>query len=155
VVIWPPLLRSPSAFLTNSQSTPAFNPSKFQLTLGDYFKESPEATKTAEEATDLLGWFLNHQRVRSIFDDAQALRNNGKVLVYLVANLTRWTTHYTAFRRLLDLKTSLQHAVVLSRDKIIAAQVGAKHNAGKRLTKQRSPWPVGRPKVAHVQCPKG
>ena len=133
MVIWPPLLRSPSAFLTNSQFTPAFNPSKFQLTLGDYFKESPEATKTAEQATDLLGWLLNHQRVRSIFDDAQALRNNGKVLVYLVANLTRWTTHYTAFRRLLDLKTPIRHAVVLSRDDIVAAQVGVEHNAGKRL----------------------
>ena len=98
MVIWPPLLHSPSAFLTNSQFTHAFNPSKFQLTLDDCFKESPEATKMAEQATDLLGWLLNHQRVRSIFDDAQALRNNSKVLAYLVANLTRCPTHYTAFR---------------------------------------------------------
>jgi hypothetical protein len=81
----------------------------------------------------LLGWLLNHQRVRSIFNDAQALRNNSTVLAYLVANLTRWTTHYTAFRRLLDLKVPIHHAVVLSRDNIIATQVGAERNAGKHL----------------------
>jgi hypothetical protein len=121
MVIWSPLLCSPSAFLTKSLFIIVFNPSKFQLTLGDYFKESPEATKTAEEATNLLGWLLNHQRVRSIFDDAQALRNNGTILVYLVANLTCWTTHYTAFCRLLDLKIPICHAVVLSHDDIVAA----------------------------------
>ncbi|KAF8235311.1 hypothetical protein L208DRAFT_1376539 [Tricholoma matsutake] len=76
---------------------------QFQLTLGDYFKESPEVKKMAEEATDLLSWFLNHQPICSIFDDAQALQNNGK------------------------------HAIVLSHDDILAAQVGAKHNAGKCL----------------------
>jgi hypothetical protein len=75
-----------------------FNPSKFQLTLHNYFKESPAVSKAAEEATNLLGWLLNHQHIHSIFDDAQALQNNGKVLVYLIANLTRWTTHYAAFR---------------------------------------------------------
>jgi hypothetical protein len=112
---------------------PHFNLSlQFQLTLGDYFKENQAAAETAEEATNLLGWFLGHQRVRAIFDEAQALRNRGTVLAYLVANLTRWTTHYTAFRRLLDLKIPIRHAVVLSRDAIVAAQVGAEHNAGKR-----------------------
>ncbi|KAF8232505.1 hypothetical protein L208DRAFT_1377623 [Tricholoma matsutake] len=76
---------------------------QFQLTLGDYFKESPEVKKMAEEATDLLSWFSNHHPVCSIFDDAQALQNNGK------------------------------HAIVLSHDDIVAVQVGAKHNAGKCL----------------------
>lgn len=119
--------------LVHGYLAPPAIPSKFQLTLGDYFKESPEVKKMAEEATDLLSWFLNHQPICSIFDDAQALQNNGKVLVYLIANLTHWMTHCTAFCWLLDLKTPIQHAIVLSHDDILAAQVGAKHNAGKCL----------------------
>lgn len=35
-------------------------------------EENTIATETAEEATDVLGWLLG---VRTIFDDAQALRN--------------------------------------------------------------------------------
>lgn len=105
---------------------------QFQLTLGDYFKENREGTKIAEDATNLLGWLLGHQCVCAIFDEAQALRNHGTVLTYLVANLTHWTTHYTAFRRLLDLKIPIRHAVVLSCDDIVAAQVGAEQNPGKR-----------------------
>ena len=135
MVVWSSLLRSPSTFQFFSNlhcNLLAAISLQFQLTLGDYFKENQAGAKTAEEATNLLGWLLGHQRVRAIFDEAQALRNHGTVLTYLVANLTRWTTHYTAFRRLLDLKTPIRHAVVLSRNDIIGAQVGAEHNQGKR-----------------------
>jgi len=45
-----------------------------------------------------------------------------------VANLTRWTTHFVAFSRLHDLKAPLRQAVILSRDEIISAQVGAEKN---------------------------
>jgi hypothetical protein len=84
----------------------------------------------------VIGWLLNHQRVRAIFDEAQMTKNDGVVLVYLVANLTRWTTHFLAFRRLLDLKAPLRQAVILSRDEIISAQVGAEKNrkAREKLT---------------------
>ncbi|KAI4293644.1 hypothetical protein K525DRAFT_176946, partial [Schizophyllum commune Loenen D] len=102
-----------------------------QLMLGDYFKVSESAADTAEQATALISWINNHSKVRRIFDAAQAevSRNKPggvvKVLAYLVANLTRWTTHVVAFIRLVDLKQALQLAVLSSREKIIAAQVGA------------------------------
>jgi len=57
-----------------------------------------EAAETAEEATDLIGWILNHGKVRSIFNEVQA-EVFGKVLAFLVANLTRWGTHFYALNR--------------------------------------------------------
>ncbi|KAF8993154.1 hypothetical protein BDZ89DRAFT_973069 [Hymenopellis radicata] len=96
---------------------------QFQLILGDYFKENDTAAEFAEQATGLIGWLLNHQKVRSIFDDVQQLMNN-TVLTFIVANLTRWTTHLLAFDRLILLKACLRNAVVLHRDALIKAQVG-------------------------------
>jgi hypothetical protein len=107
-------------------------PLKSQLTLGDYFKENPVAVKGAEEATKVIGWILNHQRVHSIFDETQVEKNNSKILTYLVANLTCWTTHSIAFTHLLHLKPALRHVVILHWDKIVAAQVGAERKTRKR-----------------------
>lgn len=67
-----------------------------QLLLGDYFKIYGLADETAEIATELLGWIL-HSGVCIIFDEAQKLGlqmdDPEKILSYLVANLTQWTTH--------------------------------------------------------------
>ncbi|KAH9964092.1 ribonuclease H-like domain-containing protein [Russula compacta] len=101
---------------------------QFQLTLGDYFKESPKAANGAANATEVIGWILNHQCVRAIFDEAQSTKNDGTVLAYLVANLTRWTTHFVAFNHLYHLKVPLHQAVILNCDEIVSAQVGAEKN---------------------------
>ncbi|KAJ7194288.1 ribonuclease H-like domain-containing protein [Mycena pura] len=98
-----------------------------QLMLGDYLVVNVDAAKIAEQAIEIVHWILSHDRVRKIFDDAQ-FEKNFKVLVYLVANLTRWTTHYIAFRRLLELRGALRHAVYLRRDDLITAQLGAEKN---------------------------
>ena len=102
------------------------------MILGNYFKENKPAAQGAEDATDVIGWILNHQRVRSILDETQAEKNNGKVLTYLVANLTCWTTHFIAFARLNLLKPALCQAVILRRDDIVAAQVGAEKKTCER-----------------------
>lgn len=83
----------------------------------------------AEQATDIIGWINNHGRVRVIFDESQAELNNGRVLTYIVANLTRWTTHFLSFSRLLELKASLRDAAAYKIREIVAAQVGAEKNA--------------------------
>ncbi|KAE9395044.1 hypothetical protein BT96DRAFT_942683 [Gymnopus androsaceus JB14] len=54
---------------------PACSSHQFQLALGDYFKENLEAAETAESATEVLGWLLNHTKVRDIFDEAQIEKN--------------------------------------------------------------------------------
>ncbi|KAF7368096.1 DUF659 domain-containing protein [Mycena sanguinolenta] len=98
-----------------------------ELMLGDYLSVNERAAEVAEWATDLIYWIIGHDRVRKIFDDAQYTKNL-KVMVYLIANVTRWTTHYLAFQRLLHLKTAIRYAAFVYRDEIIAAQVGAKKN---------------------------
>lgn len=88
----------------------------------------------------MIGWVNNHGKVRKIFDDAQkriTLGRTGRasVLSYLVANLTRWTTHCIAFMRLLVVQLALQHAVAELRPAIIKAQVcAATSTEGQRLT---------------------
>ncbi|KAF8173539.1 hypothetical protein K438DRAFT_1772075 [Mycena galopus ATCC 62051] len=103
---------------------------QFQLILGDYFKVYPYAAEISEQATGLIGWINNHGKVRVIFDNAQRELSPDRVgriliLAYLVANLTRWTTHCIAFLRLLILQEYLQFAVLRDGGAIIAAQVGA------------------------------
>ncbi|KAF5347675.1 hypothetical protein D9758_014844 [Tetrapyrgos nigripes] len=99
-----------------------------QLILCDYFKVNEKAQETSEEATDLVGWINNHGRIRDIFNQVQSSQTN-KILAYLVANLTRWTTHVISFHRLEELKKPLRVASLSHRDNIIAAQVGAEKNA--------------------------
>jgi hypothetical protein len=65
-----------------------------------------------------------------MFDKAQAqisLDRTGHsvVLAYLVANLTRWTTHCVAFIRLLRVSDALKLEVMQHRSGLIKAQVGA------------------------------
>ena len=109
---------------------------KFQLILGDYFKVNKFAADTAESATALIGWINNHGKVRKIFDAAQAAITLDRlkfvlVIAYLVANMTRWTTHCIAFMRLFRLQDALQLAVMQSRGAIVDAQVGAAKRADK------------------------
>ncbi|KAJ3734617.1 ribonuclease H-like domain-containing protein [Lentinula guzmanii] len=104
---------------------------QFQLQLGDYFKVYLFGAQIAEDATFIIGWLNNHGKVRKIFDKAQEDiswdRYNGRVVIlaYVSANLTRWTTHYIAFMRLLRVKDALQLAVLQHRGTILNAQVGA------------------------------
>ncbi|KAJ7122587.1 ribonuclease H-like domain-containing protein [Mycena crocata] len=102
---------------------------QFQLILGDYFKVFPYSAEIAEKATGLVSWLNNHGKVRKIFDAVQeqlSFDRVGRIIVlaYLVANMTRWTTHCVSFIRLLVLQEYLQFAVLQSRGAIVAAQVG-------------------------------
>ncbi|KAG5649859.1 hypothetical protein H0H81_001743 [Sphagnurus paluster] len=106
----------------------------FQLILGEYFTGNKEAAEVAEQATDLIGWVLNHGKVRSVFKETQAETSvpPGKGLAFLVANMTRWTTHFIAFDHLTNLKDSMRRTVISCKDDIISVQVGAEKNRQKR-----------------------
>ncbi|KAJ6569136.1 ribonuclease H-like domain-containing protein [Mycena capillaripes] len=103
-----------------------------QLILLDYLKENKHALQSAEDTTDAIGWINNHERVRDIFDEVQAEQNGGTMLAYLMANLTRWTTHSVAFNRFIQLKNPVRNAAIIRRDDIVEAQVGAEKNRKKR-----------------------
>ncbi|KAJ7074602.1 ribonuclease H-like domain-containing protein [Mycena amicta] len=98
---------------------------QFQLALGDYFKSWEHAQTIAGKATDLIGWINNHSKVRVLFDEAQRELGRDMALAYLVACITRWTTHFIAFARLYKLKEPITKAVAWKRREIVAAQVGA------------------------------
>ncbi|KAJ7166407.1 ribonuclease H-like domain-containing protein [Mycena crocata] len=98
-----------------------------QLVLVDYFKENPEAAETAEQTVECLGWIVSHEHVRDIFDKTQ-VEKNGAAIAYLIANITRWTTHSLSFNRLIRLQSPMRTAVISKRAEIIAAQVGAEKN---------------------------
>ncbi|KAJ7445390.1 ribonuclease H-like domain-containing protein [Mycena galericulata] len=98
---------------------------QFQLTLGDYFKSWELVRQIAEQATSIISWINNHSKVHVIFDAAQNELGRAVALAYLVACITRWTTHFTAFARLQDLRGPITKAVAWKRPAIIAAQVGA------------------------------
>jgi hypothetical protein len=90
MAFWSTVLCTSSEYFITTPGANKYYPShQFQLTLGDYFKENPEAADGAANATDIIGWLLNHDRVHAIFDEAQAKKNDGVVLAYVVANLTR------------------------------------------------------------------
>ena len=95
------------------------------------FIVNEEAMETAEEAMDLIGWILNHGKVWSIFNEVQ-VEVFGKVLMFLVANLTHWGTHFYALNRLWDLKDPLRCGVISRREEIISAQVDAEKNRQKK-----------------------
>ena len=80
--------------------------SQSQLTLADYFKEYKFSQEIAEAVTGLIGWINNNGKVHYMFNEAQkqiSLDADGKekVVAYVVANMTRWTTHCIAFIRIL------------------------------------------------------
>lgn len=107
---------------------------QFQLILGKYFTENEEAAEVAEQVTDLISWVLNHGKVHSVFNKTQAEISvpPGKVLAFLVTNMTCWTTHFIAFDHLTDLKDSMRWTVISCKDDIISAQVSAEKNCQKR-----------------------
>ena len=111
---------------------------KGQLCAGDYLKVYEFACEISEDAISIICWINNHDKVRILFDKSQAAVspdiNNGLVVIlsYLMAVITRWTTHATAFLRLLRLERAIMHAVQIGRNAIIAAQVGAATSTKKR-----------------------
>ncbi|KAJ7909552.1 hypothetical protein B0H13DRAFT_2233060 [Mycena leptocephala] len=110
-----------------------------QLILLDYFKVNESGAQTAEDTTDVLGWIVGHERVRDTFDKTQ-IKKNGSARSYLIANMTRWTTHSVSFHRLIRLKAPVREAAITQRAEIIASQVGAEKNkiAIKKMTETAS-----------------
>ncbi|KAJ7240026.1 hypothetical protein C8J57DRAFT_1245534 [Mycena rebaudengoi] len=128
-------LKQPRIFVVPYCAHQYSHSTKGQLILSDYLAVNEEASVVAEQATDLIHWILSHDRVHKIFDHAQP-ENNLVVLVYPLANITWWTTHYVAFHCLLDLKAPHWHTAYLRWEEIIKAQLGSEQNrkAVKKIT---------------------
>ncbi|KAJ7023602.1 ribonuclease H-like domain-containing protein [Mycena alexandri] len=102
-----------------------------QLILAEYLRENPKAAQIMEELIEIVNWLNSKDKVREIFDQTQ-MTLAGKILAYILPNLTRWTTHLIAALRFDSLKNPIRHAVLNKRDEIIAAHIGAESNQRKR-----------------------
>lgn len=89
-------------------------PTQINLIVGDYFKVvSGVFTTYTKKATKLIAWLRSKSRVLTLLHEIQrgiCLMNgsNIKILSVIRAVITRWTAHYLAFQRLLDLKQTLE-----------------------------------------------
>ncbi|KAJ7667281.1 hypothetical protein B0H17DRAFT_1210361 [Mycena rosella] len=90
----------------------------------------------AEDATALIAWINNHGKKVISQDRLGSI----VILAYLVANLTRWTTHFIAFFRLFLLRAALQLAVLQNR------------SPSSRLRRHILEWPRGRPRDLEPIC---
>lgn len=71
------------------------------LVVGDYFKSDLDVLKFTDMATQLITWLRSKTRILAHLP-----------LSVLRAILTRWTAHYVAYRRLLQLYPSLKGLVL-------------------------------------------
>ena len=60
-----------------------------------------------DQATELIGWLRGKTYVLALLQEVQ-LTNSQRVLAVIRTVLTRWTAHYLAYRRLLEIRISLQ-----------------------------------------------
>ena len=117
---------------------------KINLVIGDYFESSGAEIYLgySTKASELITWLRSKTLVLAALRDIQhALNSTGtshprRVLTIIRPVLTRWTAHYLAFRRLLDLKFALDILVrqekdlQVSRDsKIVTGDAAAQRKA--------------------------
>ena len=74
---------------------------KINLVVGDYFKSGSDVLKYTDLATQVIAWLRSKIRILAHLP-----------LAVLRAILTRWTAHYVAYRRLLQLYPSLKGLVL-------------------------------------------
>ncbi|KAH9046941.1 hypothetical protein EDB84DRAFT_1557976 [Lactarius hengduanensis] len=80
------------------------------LIVGDYFKAESIYVKHSKMASDLISWLCSKTYVLARLREVQT--QSGKPpLTVICAVLTRWTAHYLAFKRLLELQLPLRALV--------------------------------------------
>lgn len=104
--------------------TPAY---KINLVVGDYFKSETSVLVFADQATELIAWLRSKTQVLALLREVQARFGDGiAVKAVIRAVLTRWTAHYQAYARLLDLRSVLMMVVdaderLLEKDRRVVA----------------------------------
>jgi hypothetical protein len=84
---------------------------QINLVVGDYFKAEQEFLVCADKATELISWLRSKTLVLALLRQAQIDATGGHAKAVIRAVITRWTAHYLAYRRLLELKPTLMSVV--------------------------------------------
>ena len=83
---------------------------QINLIVGDYFKAETSFTMYSKVAGELISWLRSKTYILALLREAQ-LEFNLPILTIIRAVLTRWTAHYLAFKRLLEVHRALRHLV--------------------------------------------
>jgi hypothetical protein len=82
-------------------------PSKVNLVVRDYFKSDASTLEFTDHATELIAWLCSKTQVLGLMRDVQRQLSDEAVKAVIRAIITRWTAHYQAYSRLLDLRVVL------------------------------------------------
>ncbi|TFK17853.1 hypothetical protein FA15DRAFT_553889, partial [Coprinopsis marcescibilis] len=117
------------------------------LVVGDYFRVTGNdlLISTTTRACEVITWARSKTLLLGLIRDAYARHNHGKTKTVLRAVITRWTSHYSSFNRLLELQKAL-HLVILedelkpAQDKLIViGDAAAKVRANAMISILRAP----------------
>ncbi|KAF7358758.1 hypothetical protein MSAN_01214800 [Mycena sanguinolenta] len=91
--------------------TPDCYAHQVNLIVGDYFKVDKGFLKYSKQATELITWLRSKTFVLALIRQIQS-ENGSHPLAIIRAVLTRWTAHYLAYCRLLEVKMALKSLVL-------------------------------------------
>jgi hypothetical protein len=80
---------------------------QINLVVGNYLACEKLFVSISREASELISWLRGRTFVLASIRETQASLNKAAVSVLRII-LTRWTAHFLAYRRLLDLRQSLE-----------------------------------------------
>lgn len=84
------------------------------LIVGDYFAFASELLDTIDDANELIAWLRSKTTILAEIR-RESIARFGKALAVLRVVLTRWTSHFRAYERLLLLRTVLEAILSLDR----------------------------------------
>ncbi|KAF9237891.1 hypothetical protein BU15DRAFT_48219, partial [Melanogaster broomeanus] len=81
------------------------------LIVGDMFKITHDFIKIIGNALEVVKWFNSHSRALGMLHKVQ-IAKLGKILALVLPVLTRWTSHYLAVTRLLDIELAFKQLLL-------------------------------------------
>jgi hypothetical protein len=92
---------------------------KWNLIVGDLFKVKDDYVVYGDMAQELITWLCSKTHVLAMLREIQMV-TVGKTLAVLRAVLTRWLSHYLAYRRLLELRPALELLVTKHENQLMS-----------------------------------
>ena len=98
--------------------------------VGDFLKHDKDMAATIEDANTVTKWFRNHSYALGLLRRCQE-EEYGTILALIVAVITRWTAHYCAAARLLEISKALLVCVVRYDTELVESAGSANSEARK------------------------
>ncbi|KAL6307742.1 ribonuclease H-like domain-containing protein [Sparassis latifolia] len=93
---------------------------QIQLIVGEYLT-IPEILEVITQALEIIKWFNNHGVALDLFDKEQELTytDRPRTLALILPCITRWTAHFLAVSRLLDVSLAMKMCCARNADKLL------------------------------------